>query len=470
MSSLANVGKYTACSVICAAAFFFAMTLSAHEAQYEVQTRRDLRSAAANLTPIDEVMAPEPNMLSTGLDGYVVYALESNPSLRAAFERWRASVLSISSARKLPDPVLSYGAFLLNVETRVGPQRHRLRLAQTFPWPSRLTAGADAAAIAARAAQRQFESEVLGVRARVATAYWHLWQIREILRVQRSLLAIARSSADAVQSRVIIGEASLADLQQVDLFIARLEDRNSTLEVKEKTDSAMLVAEIGAPVDTPTPTAKWIGEIGVPDENIEALIKATRDHPRLRSFALRADGSEAEARSREAARYPNITLALDWIEVGETAMPDVSDSGRDALIFGVGMSLPLWQGATKESAASARSQAAAFRADGKAAENRAIAELTRAVTAVRDAARRISLHRTTLIPQAKAIYDAVVADYTIGRSSVGDILMAARNLLEVQIGLIRSQSDSAVGQATLDMTVGRPVRMRAFSKEKQNGT
>ena len=41
---------------------------------------------------------------------------------------------------EFPELVLTYGGFIRSVETRVGPQRHRLGAMQWFPWPTRLNA------------------------------------------------------------------------------------------------------------------------------------------------------------------------------------------------------------------------------------------------------------------------------------------------------------------------------------------
>ena len=83
--------------------------------------------------------------LQSGLTGYVATALERHPQIRAAFERWRASVYRISEARRWPEPTISFRYFVRSVETRVGPQQARFGVQQAFPWPTKLTAGADAA-------------------------------------------------------------------------------------------------------------------------------------------------------------------------------------------------------------------------------------------------------------------------------------------------------------------------------------
>ena len=90
------------------------------------------------------------------LESYIAYALKNSPALEALFERWQAGINRIAGARRLPDPVISYAYYIRNVETKVGPQRHRLSLKQTFPWPTKFSAGADAVAAKAEALERRF--------------------------------------------------------------------------------------------------------------------------------------------------------------------------------------------------------------------------------------------------------------------------------------------------------------------------
>src|SRR5690606_14644794 len=108
--------------------------------------------------PLDETDAPAPD---GSLGSYVRYAVTESPALRASLERWRAAALRIEPARRLPDPMVSYGFYALPVQTRVGPQRHRLSVRQDVPWPTKLTAAANAQSLRARAAQRRFEAQAL---------------------------------------------------------------------------------------------------------------------------------------------------------------------------------------------------------------------------------------------------------------------------------------------------------------------
>ncbi|MBT8480910.1 MAG: TolC family protein [Myxococcales bacterium] len=161
-------------------AVFFTVALvtsSGCRGTYESATRDDL-GTAASVVARDEPPPTEPT-LDASLKSYVAHALARSPELRASFERWKAATLRISRARRMPEPIIKYSYFVRSVETPVGPQQHKLSLMQTFPWPTALSAGSDAASSRARAAQWRFDAEALAVRRAVADAYWRLWLVHE---------------------------------------------------------------------------------------------------------------------------------------------------------------------------------------------------------------------------------------------------------------------------------------------------
>ncbi len=117
-------------------------------AEGERELRRSVASAGDALVllaaeepsdPADANDRPDAPALDGSPEGYVQYALAHHPGLQASWQRWRAATHRIARERRLPMPTLTYGVFIREAETRVGPQRHRLSVRQRFPWPGELT-------------------------------------------------------------------------------------------------------------------------------------------------------------------------------------------------------------------------------------------------------------------------------------------------------------------------------------------
>jgi cobalt-zinc-cadmium efflux system outer membrane protein len=417
---------------------------------------RDQLSTASSIIALDEAPPDAEVTLDGSLNGYLAFAVARSPELRASFERWRAATMRISRARRIPEPVIKYSYFVRSVETRVGPQNHRLSLMQSFPWPTALSAGADAASETARAAQRRFDAQALAVKQVVADAYWRLWLLQEEHHLKNEHDLVMETLAGTVRGRVRTGAASLADLNQVELRIARHHDHHGAHREDQRVATADLQRAIGAPASEQRLTATDTPFEGLPAKSEETLHEAARQHPRVEAAELMASASDSQVRAEAAERAPSLLAGLDWIVVGK-APTLFEKSGQDAVIVTAGLSVPLWGRNYRDAMSAARAEGAAYRADRDAALQTADAQLTAAMSAVRDAQRRIDLYRNTLIPQAETTFQSVLGSYQSGRSTVASALLVQKELLELQLELARSRAHHSRAWAVLEAVVGHPV-------------
>ncbi|MFO7565787.1 MAG: TolC family protein [Enhygromyxa sp.] len=450
--------------------------LSGCVAAGEAATRAELQRAGATLDALPQVTDEAPlgddwaDAEAPSFDGspgaYVAYALEHDHGLRAKWERWRAATHRVARERRLPMPNLSYSLFVLPIETRVGPQRHRLGLQQRFPWPGQLLAGADAAAAAARVAQREFEAAALELRAEVLEAYWQLWLIREAQVVEREQLELFAALAELARSRLEVGRSTLADVQQIDLEHARLADQLDGLIEAETKAQVRLIGAIAAPPGTEAPTSELLPALEQPTVDEPQLRASLVDHPLLERWSEQARVGELRVKQARRARAPGLSLGVDWIEVGPARMSGVADSGKDALSVTVGVELPLWQRNYAEDQRAAEAEAAAAHAEWAATRDRAAAQLGVALASVRDTARRARLHETTLIPQAETALESTLGGYATGEGELAAILLAERELLGLRLALRELLAEHAIAWAELERIVGHPVEGRAIGERE----
>lgn len=392
------------------------------------------------------------------LPSYLSYAFANNPDLRASFEQWRAKTYAPALERRLPDPVITYAVFLRSVETRVGPQRHRLGAMQWFPWPTRLSAGGKAAGLEAQAAQRRFEAHALKVAAEVSRAYWKLWQIERDREVFANEVAVLESLSEQIRVHLEVGHADLAAVAQIDLRLSRSRDRLVSLDQLEKAASAELVRTVGAPDEFATPIDDRAPAIGELAEDTRTLVAAAGTHPNITALATMADASEQRYRKARAGRLPTFGVGVDWIITGESpAAQPPPDSGQDAVALKFGLKIPIAVRAYKAAEGQARAQKAVYRSQAIGARNRATAAVRTHVAQLQENARRTKLYETTLVPQAQTAFEAVLNSYAAGRSSVADILLAERELIALQNQLFAAQASYGSHLADLESVVGRPL-------------
>jgi outer membrane protein, heavy metal efflux system len=429
--------------------------------------RADLRAArpgepaAARLVPLaqDPSAVEQDRGAPVALPGTVAdyqrRAASANPEVRAAWARWHSGVEQVAVAGRLPEPVVSFSHMASAIETRVGPQRARFGVAQDLPWPSAVRAGVGAASERATAEELAFDAVVHRVAARATDAYWALWLIRR----QRTLLTervdIERGALEAARRRVALGQAPLAALTRREIGALRLADRAAALDEEERSAQAELRAIAGLPPDAPTPTTEDPAPARLPPADTAALSAHAESHPRVEALDARAEASLLEARQRAAERLPSIGVSADWIDVGPAPMPGVPDSGKDVLMFGVAVRLPIATRSLKAAVDASRADAAMYRAEADAAALQAEAELQAALSRVRDTARRDALVRGELIPRTEAAISSLAGAQT--DEAAAALIDARADLVDLRIEAASITADHERAWAWLTWIVGHPV-------------
>jgi cobalt-zinc-cadmium efflux system outer membrane protein len=388
----------------------------------------------------------QPNFDGTP-DAYVEYALAHDGGLRAMWERWRAETWMVARERRLPMPEIEYTVFVTRV---AGPERQRLMVRQMFPWPGELLAGADAAVAEARVMQREFEVEALQLRFMVLERYWDLWMVRRMRTIQREQLELLDVLVSAAEARLAVGRASVADVQQIELARAWLRDELIGADEAERQAEARLIAVCGAPPETPAPTVDRLPSLERPSADETELRAVLDEHPRLRKWDEQQLASELRVRQARNARAPMFSLGTEWMQMEMPgAMP------RSAVSVSVGVSVPLWQ---RNYAAEQRAfEAAAARAEWAANYASAAGELGVALSSVRDSARRARLYEVDLVPRAETVLDSLLSNYASGQGELAAILLAQRDVWNLQLELVRHYARHAMAWAELEAIVGQPT-------------
>lgn len=382
----------------------------------------------------------------TGVEDYVRLAREHHPALEAADAAHDARLEAIGAVRSFPDPRVSAGFFLQSVETRTGPQQVRVGVQQTIPWFAGPIQQRRAAADHAEAADHRRRAVALELETAVSQRYWDLWETRALRLLRQEHVVLLTGLADTVRGRVEVGTASLAELQQVELARARLADDVVALDAREQAQVARLQEAIATPLEA-LPT---FGEpvLSAPDDAPVA------SHPTL--AALEADRAAAEHLARAAAsdRVPDLTVGLDWIGTGEARLEGVADTGKDAVVVGVGMNVPLGQAATSHELRSRQADAVALGAERRAQALELQSRRASEAAVVLDTARRVRVLDDTLLPAAQAAYDAVLGEVSVGEGSLARALFAQRELLELAVRRIGLLAEHARARARHTALVG----------------
>ncbi len=385
------------------------------------------------------------------------FALEHNPEMRAAHAHWSALAERIEQAETLPDPTVTFGEFLEELETRAGPQRRRLGLSQSFPWPGTLAARARVAERRAHAAWYALDAKRLAIVEDVTRAYHEYAFGGRELEIRRELLELLSGLEPLVQGRVRTGGPQ-AQLLRLQVEIGALEDVVASVDARLPVLAARLADALGVPssaglLDPP--------KLAVPSDivvDLEALRARLHDrNPALHALDAEWSAARAAEELADLRGSPNFTVGVDYLDTGAAINPGTPDSGDDPLLLRVGMTIPIWRSSVAAGRREARLSSAAAHERVADAESRLATELAAAAFAVEDALRRVELYRGALVPRARSSLSLTAASYRAGTSTVVDLLDAERVVLEFELSSWRACRDAFVGAARLTtLTGGEP--------------
>lgn len=391
------------------------------------------------------------------LTEYLEYAALHNAGLKAVFEQWKAALEEIPQAEALPDPRFTYGYFIKEVETRVGPQQQRVSITQTFPWFGTIEARTDAAAAEAKAARKRFEAAKLQLFYRVKDAFYEYLYLHRAVEIAQENLELIRHFEEVARAKYIAATAQHPDIIRAQVQLAMLEDKVKELQELRVPIVARLNAVLNPPepIELPWPIRE---EIDPPDiEREELLAILVRENPQLQAkdFELLSAQSRVELAKRKF--YPDLGVGVDWIDTDEVDGSNMRDNGKDPVILMFTMNLPIWRKSYRGAELQARARARKTQHERKDLENNLIAQAAGVLYAFEDSGRKIALYGEILVPKAEELVGASETAYTAGTIDFLSLTDAQQTLLQYQLLLERARANHQQRLAELEMLVGADV-------------
>ena len=421
---------------------------------------------------ITEHNTPSPHNLpklteDSTLSDYLEYAALNNPGLEAAFNRWKAALQQVPQARALDDPTFKYAYFIKEVETRVGPQRHKFELSQMFPWFGKLGAKGNIALEAANTEKERYEAEKLKLFFEVKDAYYEYYYLSRAISTTEEHKRLIIYLENVARTNYSTGITSYGDLIKAQVELGKLEDRLLTLLDLREPIVAKLNEALNRPFSYSLPYPKAMPEersIGSTDQMVAWL---RENNPELKSIDFSIAQEKAAISLARKNYFPNLTLGVEYIETDDALtppadpdtgeVPRVKDDGKDPVIAKFAINLPIWHNKYRAGEKEARLRHVAALSERRDRENSLIADLKMELYNFRDAERKIDLYRDTLVPKAKQSFNVIQKAFTTGKTDFLNVVDAERTLLEFQLSYERARANRAQRLAKLEELIGQEI-------------
>jgi outer membrane protein TolC len=388
------------------------------------------------------------------LEDYLAFAAMNNAGLQVAFEQWKIAVEQVPQAKSLPDPKFNYGYFIEQVETRVGPQRNKLEIMQTFPWFGEIEARTDAAAAAAKAARKRYEAAKLKLFADVKDAFYEYTYLARAIEIAKENLELIQHFEEVARTKYMAAATGHPDVIRAQIELARLEDRLKTLEELRKP----IVARLNAVLNRqslemlPWPRKAEFRTAQLSRDKMIELLRARNPELEALDFELQAAKDKVELAKKKF--WPDVGVGVGWIDTGSAINPGMNDSGKDPIILMFSMNLPIWREGYKAAELQAKANVLKASHQKKQAENTITAFAERSLYDFEDSDRKRKLYGDVLIPKAEELLGASETAYKAGTIDFLSLINAQQKLLEFQLHYERATTDNQQELARLEMLVG----------------
>jgi len=411
---------------------------------------------------------PDANSL-VGIEDYLRYAAFNNASLRASFQSWKAVVEAITQAKSLPDPKFNYGYFIREVETRVGPQRQKFDIMQTFPWFGTIKARTDQAAARAKAAHKRYEAKKLELFQQVKHAYYEYSYLAKAIAITNESLELIGHFEEVARTKYAGATSSHPDIIRAQIELAILEDRLKSLKELRPTITAELNSILNRPAssDLPWPQSLQYQQTSISFPQLYALI--IENNPDLQAVDYEIEAMRNNERLAKKKSFPNIGIGLSYIDTAHALASGVSDSGRDSIVAMVSLNLPIWTDSYKAAERQARAQLSKTRQEKIQLENTLGARAQRLLYEFEDTGRKIHLYSDIVIPKTKEMVLASETAYQAATIDFLSLIDAQDKLLKYELLYERAVAQNAQKLAKLERLAGTALPAVDSDSSSQKG-
>ena len=391
------------------------------------------------------------------LPNLIRVAVERSPKVRTAKARWQATIEQYPQVTALPDPMFMYGYYMRSVETRVGPQRHRLSFSQSFPYPGTLDAAGAVAKKAIAIERVKHEQVIRDLIVALKLSYHELAYLQRAVELTQQNHELVTSILTIATARYAEGNATLNDVLKAQSQLAQLEYDLVLLEELQRVEHANINGILSIPSSTllgatvPVPYEPL--DVAIADVEKQALSKRQE----LRIAALKVEKATERIALAELQTKPMLKFDLMTIETGKALMFDTPGSGKNPFSIGVGVTIPWSSLKNSSKVREAQQNREAVTANKHSLEDETKVALRKIYFRLENARRLVELYETTLIPQAGAAIEVAEEWHQEGPKSIAGFLETQGVWLNFNLARLRAIADYQQNVARLEQLVGGKI-------------
>ncbi len=365
------------------------------------------------------------------LDDYLQYASENNPDIKKAHTEYLMSVERINLSGVLPDPKLAVGYFINPVETRIGAQRAKFSISQSFPWLGTLAAEENISIEKAKSKYELYKSVESKVLFSVKTVWLEIYQIKQKIKYTKKLDKYYKMMEQILISKYENNQSSMADVLTLQMKIDELKNELDYMADQKNTQIAKFNLLLNR---------REANNILISDSLI--ISKSLNQVPVLDSVlannsAIKYLNSESNAMRNQLEMVklqslPTFGIGLDYVFVDKRDDVRIANNGKDVIMPMVSMSIPLFRTKYNSRINENRLQIDQVSENQKSVTNQLKLEYKKTNDDLNDSIRRYNLFSSQK-DKSRKIIRLLLAKYTETGEDYLDVLSMQQNTIQYEI-------------------------------------
>lgn len=268
----------------------------------------------------------------------VDFALRNNKLLKAARTTFDQAMGRYRQSGRLNNPELKIEYATDKTFNSEGEYTFGIGFEQRFPITKRLSLLKNIAKIEIMVAEKEIANQERLLTQAIETAILNVAQAEEQLRLRRSQVRLNEDFADFVESRVLAGEASTIEVNQVKLELFSVKQEIQQLTIKRNDELDQLKRLLGVEPET---SIELLYDFKIPDNAAELPIithSTLENHPEYQLKKLLFEIADKQTSLAMANRWDDLAVGMFFENEKSVDFP----IGRETDNFiGVSVSIPL---------------------------------------------------------------------------------------------------------------------------------
>jgi cobalt-zinc-cadmium efflux system outer membrane protein len=403
--------------------------------------------------PLSSQAQPEKRLLN--VDQLIDEALQNNPEILAAKQKWEVFKEKVPQARALPDPMLGLGIISLPTNFSFRDEDMTMKeisITQTFPFYGKRRLMGEMAGKEAEAVYNEIQEKVNRIIREVKTAYYDLSHVFRTTEVVQRNKRIMEDFAKIAETRYSVGEGIQQDVLKAHVEVSKMVDELIMLDQRKRALEAKLNTLLNRSPET---------SVGEPEEvifrkllfTIEELQKTAIDiNPTLMGMKKMIEAKEKAYALAKREYYPDFNFKFAYGQRDNA--PDMKR--RDMLTGMMELNIPIFYKTKQDrKVAETKADVLNWEAQYQAMRNEILFMVADMTAMANQRERQYELYRTGIIPQASLQVQSAMSAYRVGKVDFLTLLDSQLTLYRYEIEYHQAITEYEKSVANLEAAVGK---------------